>query len=142
MMDPRMRGLQALIRLRKTEVDEAKSALAKAMAEENAAVAYRDRQHALIESEQREATAGRTSMDDFRQWLPAGRAAVERAERAILPLRQASDQARGALMQANAALKAAQAIVDKRLEEEKEIRERREQAEIDDLSRRNTPAST
>ncbi|GAB6969147.1 hypothetical protein JCM25156A_31860 [Komagataeibacter kakiaceti JCM 25156] len=136
-MDARTRALQALIRLRQTEVDQAKSALSEAMSRENAAIAQVERQRALIESEQVKAVSGQVAMDDFRAWLPAGKEAVERARQALIPVRQASDQAREALIQANAAQKAAQAIMDRRLAEEKETLARREQAEIDDLSRRN-----
>ncbi|MBB2189421.1 hypothetical protein HLH34_05510 [Gluconacetobacter azotocaptans] len=141
MTDSRTRTLHALIRLRKTEVDKARAALAKAMAEENAAAANVARRRALIDSERREVSCGHASLDDFRLWLPAGENAVERAEQALRIVRQASDQARETLVQANAVLKAAQTILDRRLEIEKEIRGRREQAEIDDLSRRNNIAS-
>lgn len=112
------------------------------MAEEHAAGALVESRLALIDSEQREASLGHASLDDFRAWLPAGVDAVERARAALDVARQASDQARGMLMQANAALKAAEAILDKRLEEEREARARREQAELDDLSRRNRAFST
>ncbi|MCE2576810.1 flagellar FliJ family protein [Komagataeibacter sp. FNDCR2] len=136
-MDARTRALQALIRLRQTEVDQAKSALSEAMGKENAAIAHVERQRALIESERVKAASGQVSMDDFRVWLPSGKEAVQQAEHALIAVRQVSDQAREALIQANAAQKAAQAIMDRRLEEEKETLARREQAEIDDLSRRN-----
>lgn len=137
-MDARTRALQALIRLRQTEVDQAKTALAEAVGKENAALALVERRRALIESEQERAVSGQVSMDDFRTWLPAGRDAVEQAQKALFAARQVADQAREVLIQANAAQKAAQAIMDRRLEEEAETRARREQTEIDDLSRRNT----
>lgn len=137
-MDARTRTLQALIRLRQTEVDQAKTALAEAVGKENAALALVERRRALIESEQERVVSGQVSMDDFRVWLPAGRDAVEQAQKTLFAARQVSDQAREALIQANAAQKAAQAIMDRRLEEEAETRARREQTEIDDLSRRNT----
>ncbi|RFD21545.1 hypothetical protein DY926_00120 [Komagataeibacter melaceti] len=137
MMDARTRALQALIRLRQTEVDQAKTALAEAVGKENAALDLVEKRRALIESEQERAVSGQVSMDDFRTWLPAGRDAVEQAQKALSAARQVSDQAREVLIQANAAQKAAQAIMDRRLEEEAETRARREQTEIDDLSRRN-----
>ncbi|WP_241502960.1 flagellar export protein FliJ [Komagataeibacter melaceti] len=136
-MDARTRALQALIRLRQTEVDQAKTALAEAVGKENAALDLVEKRRALIESEQERAVSGQVSMDDFRTWLPAGRDAVEQAQKALSAARQVSDQAREVLIQANAAQKAAQAIMDRRLEEEAETRARREQTEIDDLSRRN-----
>lgn len=136
-MDARTRALQALIRLRQTEVDQAKTALAEAVGKENAALDLVEKRRALIESEQERAVSGQVSMDDFRVWLPAGRDAVEQAQKALSAARQVSDQAREVLIQANAAQKAAQAIMDRRLEEEAETRARREQTEIDDLSRRN-----
>nr|WP_246379863.1 flagellar FliJ family protein [Gluconacetobacter johannae] len=133
--------MHALIRLRKTEVDRARAVLAQAMAEEHAAAADVARCRAVIEREQREASCGQTSLDDFRLWLPAGEDAVKRAEQALHAARQVSDQARETLVRANAVLKAAQTILDRRLEDEREARGRREQAEIDDLSRRNNIAA-
>lgn len=140
-MEARARALQALIRLRKTEVDQAKAALARMLAEEHAALGRLETRRAAIETERRETLVGQVSSDDFRLWLPAGREAVESAETMLHAARCASDQAREALMRANAALKAAEAILDKRLEEEREMRTRREQAEIDDLSRRGRVAA-
>jgi flagellar protein FliJ len=139
--DARTRALRSLIRLRKTEVDQTRSALASVMENEHAVAALVEVRIALIESERREASSGLASMDDFRLWLPAGMEAIAHAEEALRIARQASDQAREALMQANAALKAAEAIRDKWLEEAGQIRARREQADNDDLSRRGRIAS-
>ncbi|WP_230975551.1 flagellar FliJ family protein [Acetobacter garciniae] len=141
-MDPRTRALHALARLRKTEADQAQAALAQALADERTASGTVDACRARIESERVAATGDITLAEAFRDWLPIGREAVERAQEALNAARRASGQARAAMIRANAALKAAQAIVDKRQEEENEIRARREQAEIDDLSRRNSMTLT
>ncbi|WP_246375259.1 flagellar export protein FliJ [Gluconacetobacter takamatsuzukensis] len=133
-MASRTRTLQSLIRLRKTEVDEAKSTLAQALANEEAARQHLESLQASIAAEQRAASAGQTSMDDFRRWLPTGQQAVTRAAEALHSVKAVSDQARDALMQVNAALKATESILEKRVEEEKTTRSRREQAEIDDLT--------
>ncbi|MFW7269482.1 flagellar export protein FliJ [Gluconacetobacter sp. Hr-1-5] len=135
-MNARTRALRSLIRLHKTKVDQAKATMAEALASEHTARARLESCRATIESERQAAMSEHVSMDDFRRWLPFGQQAVERAENALHIASQASDQARATLMQANAALKAATSILDRRMEEEKEIRTRREMAEIDDLSRR------
>lgn len=135
-MNSRTRALRSLIRLHKTKVDQAKALVAEALAREHAARAQVESSQAAFESERQVALLGHTSMDDFRRWFPYGQDAIERARNALHVASQASDQAREALMQANAALKAATSILDRRMEEEKEVRTRRELAEIDDLSRR------
>ncbi|MBO1327889.1 flagellar export protein FliJ [Acetobacter suratthaniensis] len=135
-MNPRARALQSLIRLRKTEVDQARAELGRVLAQERAAEMQLAQSRQQLENEQREVTAGRTSMEDFRVWLPAGRAAIERAHRLVFEAQQVTDQARAALTQANAALKAAEAVLARWQEEEREKEARREQNEVDDLSRR------
>lgn len=135
-MNARTRALRSLIRLHKTKVDQAKAAMAEALASEHTARLQLESCQATIESERQAAMAEHVSMDDFRRWLPFGQEAVERAENTLHSASQAADHAREALMQANAALQAATSILDRRMEEEKEIRTRRELAEIDDLSRR------
>ncbi|GAA4486260.1 flagellar FliJ family protein [Gluconacetobacter asukensis] len=140
-MNSRTRALRSLIRLHKTKVDQAKAIMAEALAREHAARGQVESNQAAIETERLEATSGHASLDDFRQWLPYGQEAVERARSALHVAGRASDQARETLMQANADLKAATSILDRRVEEEKEIRNRRELAEIDDLSRRVRMAS-
>ncbi|MBB2167720.1 hypothetical protein HLH36_05020 [Gluconacetobacter aggeris] len=135
-MNSRTRALRSLIRLHKTKVDQAKAIMAEALAREHAARSQVESSQAAIETERLEAMSGHASLNDFRQWLPYGQEAVERARSALHAASRASDQARQTLMQANADLKAATSILDRRVEEEKEIRTRRELAEIDDLSRR------
>ena len=141
-MDPRTRALHALVRLRRTEADQAQAALAKALADERTAFELVEARRAQIESERQTAAGDDTLGAAFRDWLPVGREAVERAQAGLNTARQASERARASMIQAHAALKAAQAIVDKRHEEENEMRARREQAEIDDLSRRNSMTLT
>lgn len=135
-MNPRARALQSLIRLRKTEVDQARAELARVLAHERAAEVRLAHSRQQLQSEQFEVSAGHTSMDDFLTWLPVGRDAIERAHRLVLEAQQASDQARAGLTQANAALKAAEAVLARWREEEREKEARREQNEVDDLSRR------
>jgi flagellar protein FliJ len=135
-MNTRTRALRSLIRLHKTKVDQAKAHMAEALAREHAARQRLENCVATIASERAAASSDHTSLEDFRRWLPFGQEAVERARTALRAAVQDADQARATLMEANAALKAATTILDRRLEEEKEIRSRRELAEIDDLSRR------
>ena len=141
-MDPRTRALHALVRLRRTEADQAQAALAKALADERTAFELVEARHAQIESDRQPAAGDATLGAAFRDCLPVGGEGVERAQAGLNTARQASERARASMIQANAALKAAQAIVDKRQEEENEMRARREQAEIDDLSRRNSMTLT
>ncbi|MFT8891128.1 MAG: flagellar export protein FliJ [Acetobacter papayae] len=135
-MNPRARALQSLIRLRKTEVDQARAELGRVLAHERAAELRLAQSRQQLENEQHEVSAGRASLGDFRDWLPAGREAIERAHRLVLEAQHVTDQARAGLTQANAALKAAEAVLARWQEEEREKEARREQNEVDDLSRR------
>ncbi|GAN70603.1 hypothetical protein [Acetobacter syzygii] len=138
MSSARIRSLNALIRLRKTEVDEAKAGMARALAAENAALTELDRQLTQIEVERDEAE-GDAGRESFRLWLPIAQENVAQAEKAVYKTRQDSIRVREELIHANAAFKAAQTLLDKREEEERILRTRREQAELDDLSRRSRP---
>ncbi|GBQ18891.1 hypothetical protein AA12717_0068 [Gluconacetobacter sacchari DSM 12717] len=135
-MTSRTRALQSLIRLHRTQVDEARAMMAQALAEEHAAHRQLENSQAAIENEREAARSDHTTPDAFRHWLPFGQEAVERARDALHAATRASHQARETLMQANAALKAATALLERRQEEEKAVRARRELAEIDDMSRR------
>ncbi|QEO16904.1 flagellar FliJ family protein [Acetobacter vaccinii] len=141
MSNPRTRALQALIRLRKTEVEQARSAMAAALAHEQAAIDHTEAQRARIVSERAAIDSGGATMDDFRSWFPLGREAVQKALMQQHSAEAETEQARKVLMEANGALKAAETLLETRLKEEKDLRERREMAEIDDLSRRNRMAT-
>ncbi len=134
----RIRSLHALIRVRKTEVDEARANMARALAAESAAIAELERQLTQIELERDEAE-GDAGRESFRLWLPVAQENVMRAEKVVSKTRNDSIRVREELIQANAAFKAAQTLLDKREEEARVLELRREQAELDDLARRARP---
>lgn len=134
----RIRSLHALVRVRKQEVDEARANMARALAAENAAMAELERQLTQIELERDEAE-GDAGRESFRLWLPVAQEDVARAEKVLSKTRTDSMRVREELIQANAAFKAAQTLLDKREEEVRVVRVRREQAELDDLARRTRP---
>lgn len=136
MTETRTRALNALIRFRKTEVEQARNALAAALAEEQNAIAYTEAQKARMKTEQEAANTGQVNLSDFCLWFPAGQEAIEHAQEQQAIAEASTEQTRAALMNAHGALKAAETLLEARLKEEKERREHREMAEIDDLSRR------
>ncbi|MDE7547821.1 flagellar FliJ family protein [Acetobacter fabarum] len=135
MSSARIRSLRALIRVRKKEVDEARAGMARALAAESAALAELERQLTQIELERDEAE-GDAGRESFRLWLPIAQENVARAEQVVRKTRTDSMRVREELIQANAAFKAAQTLLDRREEEERALLARREQAELDDLARR------
>lgn len=140
LMNARMRTLQALIRLRKIELDEARARLSHAVAEENAAQREVERLHTEMLTERAQLGVTPASAEAFRNWLPLAEnqldAATERAQDAHL----VSEQAGHFVMQAKAALQAAEKMFAKQQEQEKEAQDRRTQAEMDDLSARGRSA--
>lgn len=138
MSTARIRSLHALVRVRKQEVDEARANMARALAAENAAMTELERQLTQIELERDEAE-GDAGRESFRLWLPVAQEDVARAEKVVSKTRTDSMRVREELIQANAAFKAAQTLLDKREEEVRVVRVRREQAELDDLARRTRP---
>lgn len=138
MSSARIRSLRALIRVRKNEVDEARAGMARALAAESAAMAELERQLTQIEVERDEAE-GDAGRESFRRWLPVAQEDVARAEKVVQKTRNDSFRVREELIQANAAFKAAQTLLDKREEEQRVLLARREQAELDDLARRTRP---
>lgn len=82
---------------------------------------------------------GDAGRESFRLWLPIAQENVARAEQVVLRTRNDSMRVREELIQANAAFKAAQTLLEKREEEERVLLARREQAELDDLARRARP---
>ena len=138
MSTARIRSLHALVRVRKQEVDEARANMARALAAENAAMTELERQLTQIELERDEAE-GDAGRESFRLWLPVAQEDVARAEKVVSKTRTDSMRVREELIQANAAFKAAQTLLDKREEEVRVVRVRREQAELDDLVRRTRP---
>ncbi|MFT9418202.1 hypothetical protein [Acetobacter sp.] len=138
MSSARIRSLHALVRVRKQEVDEARAGMARALAAESAALAELERQLAQIEVERDEAE-GDAGRESFRLWLPIAQENVVRAEHVVLRTRNDSMRVREELIQANAAFKAAQTLLEKREEEVRVLLARREQAELDDLARRARP---
>ncbi|MCP1241693.1 hypothetical protein GOB86_05500 [Acetobacter lambici] len=138
MSSARIRSLKALIRVRKKEVDEARAGMSRALAAENAAMTELERQLTQIEVERDEAE-GDAGRETFRLWLPVAQENLARAEDVVRKTRNDSMRVREELIQANAAFKAAQTLLDKREEEERVLQARREQAELDDLARRARP---
>lgn len=138
MSSARTRSLHALIRLRKKEVDEARAGMARALAAEHAAMTELERQLTQIEVERDEAE-GDAGRESFRLWLPVAQENVGRAEQVVRKTHNDSTRVREELIQANAAFKAAQTLLEKREEEERVLQARREQADLDDLSRRVRP---
>lgn len=136
MTETRIRALNALIRLRKTEVEQARNALAAALAEEQNAIAYTEAQKTRMKTEQEAVKTGQVDLSDFCLWFPVGQDAIEHAQKQQAIAEASTEQTRAALMNAHGALKAAETLLETRLKEEKERREHREMAEIDDLSRR------
>lgn len=136
MTETRIRALNALIRLRKTEVEQARNALAAALAEEQNAIAYTEAQKNRMKTEQAAANTGQVDFNDFCLWFPVGQEAIEHAQEQQAIAESSTEQTRATLMKANGALKAAETLLEQRLKEEKERRAHREMAEIDDLSRR------
>ena len=135
-MNARMRTLQALIRLRKIELDEARAHLSQAMADENAAQREVERLHTEMLTERAQLDVTPASAEAFRNWLPLAENQLEVATQTAHDAHLVSEQAGHFVVQAKAALQAAEKMFTKQQEQEREAQDRRTQAEMDDLSAR------
>lgn len=139
-MNPRTRALQALIRLRKMELDDARGRLSYAMAQETQAQNAVDVQRATIQNERQQLDVSPTSAEAFRNWLPLAEGILEKTCQDLHDAHLVSEQAGQFVVQAKAALQAAETLLEKQQEQEKIEQDRKTQAEMDDLSARCRPA--
>lgn len=135
-MNARLRALQALIRLRKMDLDEARSRLSYAMAQETAAQQEVQRLRTEMQREREQLDVSPASAEAFRNWLPLAESVLEKACQELHDAHLVSEQAGAFVVHAKAALQAAEKLLEKQLEQEKIEADRRTQAEMDDLSAR------
>lgn len=135
-MNARLRALQALIRLRKMDLDEARSRLSYAMAQETAAQQEVQRLRTEMQQEREQLDVSLASAEAFRNWLPLAENILEKACQELHDAHLVSEQAGAFVVHAKAALQAAEKLLEKQLEQEKIEADRRTQAEMDDLSAR------
>ncbi|MFT8590382.1 MAG: flagellar FliJ family protein [Acetobacter orientalis] len=135
-MNARLRALQALIRLRKMDLDEARSRLSYAMAQETAAQQEVQRLRTEIQQEREQLDVSPASTEAFRNWLPLAENILEKACQELHDAHLVSEQAGAFVVHAKAALQAAEKLLEKQQEQEKIEADRRTQAEMDDLSAR------
>lgn len=133
-MNARLRALQALIRLRKMDLDEARSRLSYAMAQETAAQQEVQRLRTEMQREREQLDVSPASAEAFRNWLPLAESVLEKACQELHDAHLVSEQAGAFVVHAKAALQAAEKLLEKQLEQEKIEADRRTQAEMDDLS--------
>ncbi|MCP1216562.1 flagellar FliJ family protein [Acetobacter orientalis] len=133
-MNARLRALQALIRLRKMDLDEARSRLSYAMAQETAAQQEVQRLRTEMQREREQLDVSPASAEAFRNWLPLAENILEKACQELHDAHLVSEQAGAFVVHAKAALQAAEKLLEKQLEQEKIEADRRTQAEMDDLS--------
>lgn len=139
-MNARMRALQALIRLRKMELDEARGRLSYAMGQETLAQNEVDSKRAEIQNERLQLGESPASAEAFRNWLPLAEGLLDKACQELHDAHLVSEQAGYFVVQAKAALQAAEKLLEKQQEQEKLEQDRKTQAEMDDLSARRQPA--
>ncbi|MFT9458241.1 MAG: flagellar FliJ family protein [Acetobacter orientalis] len=135
-MNARLRALQALIRLRKMDLDEARSRLSYAMAQETAAQQEVQRLRTEMQQEREQLDVSLASAEAFRNWLPLAENILEKACQDLHDAHLVSEQAGAFVVHAKAALQAAETLLAKQQEQEKIEADRRTQAEMDDLSAR------
>lgn len=135
-MNARLRALQALIRLRKMDLDEARSRLSYAMAQETAAQQKVQRLRTEMQQEREQLDVSPASTEAFRNWLPLAENILEKACQDLHDAHLVSEQAGAFVVHAKAALQAAEKLLEKQQEQEKIEADRRMQAEMDDLSAR------
>ncbi|MDN6041004.1 MAG: flagellar FliJ family protein [Acetobacter sp.] len=135
-MNARLRALQALIRLRKMDLDEARSRLSYAMAQETAAQQEVQRLRTEMQREREQLDVSPASTEAFRNWLPLAENILEKACQELHDAHLVSEQAGAFVVHAKAALQAAEKLLEKQQEQEKIEADRCTQAEMDDLSAR------
>jgi flagellar export protein FliJ len=107
--------LQVVLRIRQATVDHAKSAMAKALQAEAAALLACDRAEALIDQEAQRASdlsVGDGAVEAFAAWLPVGRAKAQAARLALEDRAAGVAVARAGLSVARTAAEAAKTMLD------------------------------
>ncbi len=135
--------LGTLLRVRRNNLDEAQRAVADALRVQQQAQAGREAQETRYAEETVAAldlAHGDDAVDAFARWLPVGRKAIETARLAEQEASCDVDRTRVVLGLARAAHRAVELLMEKRGEEERQLRERRAQQEMDDLGRRSRSA--
>lgn len=131
--------IEALLKVRKLAVDAAQQDFAACLRTEGEANRRERVARDAIASES--ATATRLDADDaaveaFAAWLPVGRTALAEAEADAERARADTARARAALSVARSAMQAVEELLAERAAQRAAERERRAQAELDDLPRR------
>lgn len=132
----------SLLRLRRQDLDEARKLLSEALAHAmNAANAVKIAEQNMVR--ERDAAMDLASDDQvveaYSRWLPVGRAALEQARRREEEAAVDVEASRTRVNLARVALEAAEKLAEMRANEERARRERREQAQINDLAARRRP---
>lgn len=129
--------LEALLRLRRTAVDEARRGLAHCLRVEGEAAASVSAIEAAIERETELASslaAGDAEVESFALWLRRIRPKQRAAQAAELEAATATARARAVLGAARAAVRAVEATLEKHAAAAQAEAERRAQAEIDEVA--------
>ena len=127
--------LDAVLRMRRVTVDDAKRELGSLLRAEEVAQAKADRLEALIGQEGAAAAdlaAGDEVVEAYAAWLPVGRANLAAARAANEQIRCEIAMARAALSVARAAAESAQQLLNKRAAEHALDANRRSQAVLDE----------
>ncbi|MFT8718999.1 flagellar export protein FliJ [Acetobacter sp.] len=131
--------LDALLRLRRQELDEAKKLLAEALARAmTASDAVKSAEQDMVRERDiaMDLSADDRVVESYSRWLPKGRMALERARKQEQEASIDVESCRVRVNLARTALEAAENLSEKRAKEAQELAEKREQAMLDDLSAR------
>ncbi len=131
--------LATLLRVRRNNLDEAQRAVATALRLQQQAQARREAEETRYAEETAAAldlARGDEAVDAFARWLPVGRKAIEAARLAEQEACGEVDRNRVVLGLARAAHRAVELLIEKRTEEQRQLRDRKAQQEMDDLGGR------
>ena len=130
--------LQTLMRLRRTELDDARRALAEVLEAEEVARRARDDAEATIVAETRLAAESDTDGDveRFARWLQRGRARLKAAELVLAEATEATTHKRAELNLVRAAVEVTENLVDRRRSEAEDDERRALQRALDEAGLR------
>jgi flagellar protein FliJ len=132
-------ALATLLRIRRSNLDDAQRAVADALREQQLMQGRREAEEARYAQETAAAldlAAGDEAVDAFARWLPVGRKAIQAARAAEQEASGEVDRARIVLGLARAAHRSVELLAEKRAEEARRVQDRKAQQAMDDLAPR------
>ena len=127
--------LHALLRIRRSVLDEAQKAVADAYQQDLQAVERVEAAHAALQKEAEAAgnlAAGDDAVETFARWLPIGRRDVQLANEARLDSATALDRARALLTLARSGVRSVETLIEQRRLDQDLNRRRDEQQILDE----------